>query len=109
MRPSGKVTSIFFRLCPCAPRIAMDFPLGLRRVSGTAIFALPERYWPVSDAGFAAISSGGPAANRFFVVLDDQNGFAQVAQGLQSVEQAAIVARVQADRRLIEHIEHAAQ
>src|ERR1700733_2040212 len=65
MSPSGSVTSIFFRLWPCAPRIAMDFPLGLRRVSGTAIFTLPERYWPVRDAGLAAISAGAPAATRY--------------------------------------------
>ena len=90
----------------------------------------PERYWPVSDAGFAAISIGRAgcdqvsarfaragaeihhvigAADGFFVVLDDENRVAEVAQGFERVEQAAVVARVQADRRLVKHVEHAAQ
>ena len=43
------------------------------------------------------------------VVLDDQHGIAQVAQAAQDVDQAAGVARVQADGRLVENIQHAAQ
>ena len=65
------------------------------------------------SAGFACaraeIDHVVGAANRFFVMLDDEHGVAQVAQGFQSAEQAAIVARVQADGRLVKHIEHAAQ
>ena len=49
------------------------------------------------------------AANRFFVVLDDENRVAEIAQRFERVEQAAIVARVQTDGRLVEHVEHAAQ
>ena len=49
------------------------------------------------------------AANGFFVVLDDENRVAKVAQGFERIEQAAIVARVQADRRFVKHVEHAAQ
>src|ERR1700722_3760358 len=51
-RPSGIETSTFFRLWPCAPRMAIALPLGERRVLGTPIFMRPERYWPVSDGGF---------------------------------------------------------
>ena len=64
----------------------------------------------------ARFSGAGPeinhvigTANGFLIVFDHQNGVAQVAQRLQSIEQAAVVARVQADGRLIEHVEYAAQ
>ncbi len=43
------------------------------------------------------------------VMLDDDDGVAEVAQVLQRVEQAGIVALVQADRRLVEHVEHAGE
>src|SRR3984957_11666852 len=49
------------------------------------------------------------AANRFFIMLDYEHRIAEVAQGFKSAEQAAIVAGVQADGRLIENIEDAAQ
>ena len=60
--PRGIGTSMFFRLLACAPRIEMALPFGTRRFQGTAILTAPERYWPVSESGFAAISAGGPAA-----------------------------------------------
>ena len=84
----------------------------------------------MSDAGFAAISAGAPAATRyptrfagtgakihhvigaadgFFIVLDDEDGVAEIAEGLERIEQAAVVTRVQSDGRLIEDIEYAAQ
>ena len=49
------------------------------------------------------------AANGFFVVLDDEHGVAQVAQFFERGDQAIVVARVQADGRLVQHVEHAAQ
>ncbi len=49
------------------------------------------------------------APDRLFIVLDHQHGVAQVAQILQRIQQPVVVAMVQSDRRLIEHIEHAAQ
>ena len=71
---------------------------------------------PARDEVAAGIARAGAevddvigAANGFFVVLDDQNGVAQVAQGFESVEQATVVARVQADGRLVENVENAAQ
>ena len=42
-------------------------------------------------------------------MLDQQQGVAQVAKFLQGVEQPGVVAGVQADRRFVEHVEHAAQ
>ena len=43
------------------------------------------------------------------VVLDDDHGVADVAQVLERHEQALVVALVQADRRLVEHVEHAGE
>src|SRR5580700_563134 len=49
------------------------------------------------------------AAHGFFIVFDDENGVSKVAQSFESGEQTAVVACVQADRRLIENIENTAQ
>ena len=48
-------------------------------------------------------------ADRLLVVLDDEHRVAEVAQALERVEEAAIVALVQPDRRLVQDIEHADQ
>ena len=48
-------------------------------------------------------------ADRLFVVLDDDDGVAEIAQPRQRREQRAIVALMQPDRRLVEHVEHAGQ
>src|SRR5882724_642488 len=49
------------------------------------------------------------AANRFFVVLDDEHCVTQIAQRGQSIQQARVVTRMQSDRRLIENVKHAAK
>ena len=46
-------------------------------------------------------------ADRLLVVLDDEHGVAEVAQPHQRVDEPAVVALVQADRRLVEHVQHA--
>ena len=48
-------------------------------------------------------------ADRLLVVLDHDHRVAQVAQALQRVEQPRVVALVQADGRLVQHVEHAHQ
>ena len=48
-------------------------------------------------------------ANGVLVMLDHDHGVAEVAQPLQGIEQPGIVALVQADRRLVQHVEHAGQ
>jgi hypothetical protein len=66
---------------------------------------------------FAAVHAGAGAdvddvvgaADRVFVVLDDDDGVAEVAQARQRAEQAFVVALVQADRRLIEYVHDADQ
>ncbi len=47
--------------------------------------------------------------NGILVVLDDDDRIAKIAKTTQGFEQAGIVALVQADRRLVEHIEHAGE
>ena len=48
-------------------------------------------------------------ADGVLVMLDHDHGVAEVAQPLQRFQQARIVALVQADRGLVQHIEHAGQ
>ena len=48
-------------------------------------------------------------ADRVLVVLDHQHRVAEVAQAGQRLQQPVVVALVQADRRLVEHVEHAGQ
>ena len=64
----------------------------------------------------AVLAGAGPEvddvvgrADRLFVVLDDDHGVAEIAQPRERREQRAVVALVQADRRLVEHVQHAGQ
>jgi hypothetical protein len=65
----------------------------------------------------AAVDAGGRAhvddmvggQDRLLVVFDHEHRIAQVAQAAQRLQQAGVVALVQADGRLVEHIEHAGQ
>ena len=50
----------------------------------------------------------GPA-NRFFVVLNDQYGVAKIAQRRKCIEQTPVVARMESNRWLIEHVKHSAK
>ena len=91
---------------------------------------LPARYCPVIDAfvreealdrprvdDLAAVLAGaGPDVDhpvgdldRLLVVLDDEHGVAEVAEAHERVDEAAVVALVEPDRRLVEHVQHADQ
>ena len=91
---------------------------------------LPDRNWPVGDALHLSTSSivpctttraavharAGPhlddvigGANRVLVVLDDDHRVADVAEPLERGDHLDVVLRVQADARLVEHVEHAHQ
>ena len=48
-------------------------------------------------------------ADRLLVVLDDEHRVAEVAQPDERVDQPPVVALVQADRRLVEHVQRADQ
>ena len=64
---------------------------------------------PLRPAAGPKSSSWSALRDHFAVVLDHQQRIAQVAELFQRVQQAAVVARVQADGRLVEHVQHAAQ
>ncbi len=60
------------------------------------------------DAGAGAdVDDVVGGADRILVMLDHDHGVAEVAQPAQRIEQARVVALVQADRRLVQHVEHA--
>ena len=62
------------------------------------------------DAGAGAdVDDVVGGADRVLVVLDDEDGVAEIAQALERLEQARVVALMQADRRLVEHVEHAGE
>jgi hypothetical protein len=42
-------------------------------------------------------------------MLNDEHGVSKISQFLERLEQSAIVAMVQPDRRLIQHVEDASQ
>src|SRR5258708_6440122 len=127
-RPTGSARSIFLRLFPRAPRSRNTRVLSKRRrVSGSAISSAPERYCPVREAGVFGSSAGGAPAtppppglarsrshvehvigrvDRLFVVLDHDDGVAEVAQMLERGKEPRVVALVQSDRGLIEHVHH---
>ena len=102
----------------------------LRRDAGTGMLSSPRRYFAVSDRGSwvspssvpgihhaAAVLAGAEAhvdevighGNHVGVVLDDDHGVALIAQLPQDGDQPLVVARVQADRRLVEHVQRADQ
>ena len=127
---AGTSTSIDFRLFSRAPRTTSDLPLPVRRFAGMAIDRLPDRNCPVGDALHLSTSSSVPwtttraavhagarphldevigGADRVLVVLDDDHRVADVAQPLERRDHLDVVLRVQADARLVEHVEHAHQ
>ena len=128
--PSGRVTSTSFKLLACAPRIWIVLPFGLRRFDwhgnfdGARKIAPGQRLRSGSDflwlAGGNQVASGITgarskvdniigAANGVFIMLDDENGIAEIAQLFQRMKQAIIVSRVQSNRRLIQNIQDAAK
>ena len=47
--------------------------------------------------------------DRLLVMLDDDDAVAEIAQPIERLEQPRIVALMQPDRRLVQHVEHAGQ
>ncbi len=108
----------------CTPRSASCIPPALQSS------ACRDRNAPVTLRGSSAISVGRAhrhdfaaaharagaevddvvgRPHRVFIVLDDDDRVAQVAQAGERGEQPLVVARVQADRRFVEDVEHADQ
>ena len=127
--PSGTSKSIPLRLLPRAPtrRSAL---VPARRLAGIGIESLPGEVLarqrvrvahdllgrPRRDELPAVLAGARPEVDdvvrrrdRRLVVLDDEHGVAQVAQPLERAEEPVVVALVQADARLVQHVEHADQ
>ena len=129
--PSGISTSMFFRLLCDAPRTRnRGSPIGpaLRRhfdrqparqvLAGDAAFgSASTSAYRAGDDDFAAAHAGAGTEiddvigrpHRVLVVLDHQHRVAHVAQPLQRLQQPVVVPRVQADRRLVQDVQHADQ
>ena len=129
--PNGNSAVTFFRLLAVAPMTrSMRFGSGARRVAGISMRRRPLKYCPVIESGCAATSAAVPCAticaavhagartqiddviglaDRILVVLDHDDRVAEIAQIDQRVEQALIVALMQADRGLIENVHDADQ
>ena len=63
----------------------------------------------VNTGARAKIDNVIGAPHRFLVVLDHHEGISFFAQRFERVEQAQVIARVQADGRFVEHVKDAAQ
>ena len=129
--PIGIVTSMFFRLLARAPRMTISPRAGRPPRGRRGDRALAARYGAGQRPGRRPAASGGRPwkmtcaavlararpqvhhvvgrADRLLVVLDDDHGVAEIAQPRQRGEQLPVVALVQADRRLVEHVQDAGQ
>lgn len=127
--PSGKSTVMSCRLFSCALTMRRNFPLPGRRASGTSTYLRPERYAPVILRLTLQISATLPAATisppwtphrgrhpqynppgaSYPRHAPPRSGCCQVAQTLHRGDQLIIVTLVQADARLIQHIQHTGQ
>ena len=102
-----------------ARRVRRDFDLALARekLPGDAALLFADLVERACDDDLAAAHAGAGAEvddvvggpHRVFVMLDDDDRVAQVAQPFERAEQAIVVARMQADRRFVENVEHADQ
>ena len=117
-----------FRLCIVAPRTENQPRSSSSRLGGTRIRRLPLRNAPVTEPGVvrdrlrdtladdltAVLARARPEvdhpvgrAHHLLVVLDDEDGVADVAQLLERVDEPSVVALVEPDRRLVEDVEDA--
>ena len=69
--------------------------------------ALGDDLAPVLAGAGAEVDDVVGGADRALVVLDDDHRVAEVAQALERADQLLVVALVQADRGLVEDVEHA--
>ena len=125
-------TVMFCRLLARAPTTRSIWPRrpGRRVARHGDAARVPVRYCAVMLSGFfitslgragghdlAAMDAGRRAhvdevigvADRILVMLDDDHRVAEIAQPLQRRQQPVVVALMQADRRLVEHVEHAGE
>ncbi len=66
--------------------------------------------WPPSSSGAGAkVEDIVGVADGVFIVLDDEDGVAEVAELFEGLDEAVVVALMKADGGLVEHVEHAAE
>src|SRR5262249_6627040 len=131
-RPSGISAVTFFRLLPRAFTTLMVRRWFGGRRSGTSTASSPGGYLPVSDFGLRMISAGGPSAAILPPCVPAPGPLSRaesagrgtaspmprpptrfprrrrgVVGAWEGGEQARVVAVVQADRGLVQHVEHA--
>ena len=80
--------------------------LGFRQVGERP---LGDDLAPLDAGARAEVDQPVGRAHRVLVVLDDDHRVAHVAEPLEGGDQAVVVARMQADRGLVEDVEHADQ
>ena len=129
--PTGSSSVTSRRLLPRAPVIvSIRDGVDACRRAGIGICRWPARYWPgqrmrrapdllrraLRDDLAAVLAGARPHVDdvvgrqdRVVVVLDDDHAVAEVAQVLERRQQPVVVALVQADRRLVEHVHDAGQ
>ncbi len=130
-RPSGTSAVTFFRLLAVAPddaenatrlRLPADGGRGDEADAGQELAGEGGRvrhhlFRRALRHHVAAVDAGGGAdvhhvvggADGVLVVLHHDDGVAEVAEVLQRLQQAGVVALVEADRRLVQHVEHAGE
>ena len=86
---------------------AAGLRIGVGRQVGGAAFG-DQLATALAGAG-ADVDQVVGAADRILVVFDDDQRIALVAERLQRIQQHLVVARMQADRRLVEHVADALQ
>ena len=127
--PSGTATSMPLRLCSRAPRTTqragrlaallrhLDPALAGEVLAGQRGRVLGDLLRRAGGDHVAAVFAGaGPEVDqvvgghhRALVVLDHDHRVAEVAQAVEGGDQLLVVALVQADRGLVEHVHHADQ
>ncbi len=95
----------------------LDLARAVEIIGGERVLRLEDLLERALGDDLAAMDAGAGAhvddivggADRVLVMLDDEDGVAEIAQPLERVEQPVIVALVQADGGLVEDVEHARQ
>ena len=125
--PTGKSTSMSLRLCIArpadgeaaevvrAPLRDRDLALARKELPGDRLRVPLDRLRRALGDDVPAVHAGARAhvdqvigrAHHLLVVLDHEHRVAEVAQPLERADQLAVVALVEADRGLVEDVEHA--
>ena len=87
----------------------VDGPDAVRKQVRTNIKYGADQIKIVATGGILSVGDAVGAAHGFLVVCDDDEGVSFFGEGLEGVEEAFVVARVEADGRLVQNIQNAAE